>query len=354
MLADRLRLARASAGLPLRDLADRIGNLVSAQAIGKYERGEMMPGSKVVIALARALGVSEDYLLSSGDVELTDVEFRKHRLVREKEQAQLTAKVLTAVERYLEIEDILAANSFDWDQPRGFPFPVQSAADAENAASRLRALWDLGSDPIPALAEFLEERGIKVILVELAETISGMMCLIRRRQGADVPVIVVNERHAGERQRFTLAHELGHLLLEVAHETDHEKHCHRFAGAFLMPADLIWAQVGRRRSRFSLAELFQLKRLFGASIQAIVYRSKDLGILSEASSRELYRTISARGWRRQEPQPITPERPGRFRRLCFRALTEGVISEAKAAELLGMTVRQLDEELDRATEPVHA
>jgi len=314
----------------------------------------MIPGSRVLIALAQALGVSESYLLSSGQVELAGVEFRKHRLARKKDQAQLTANVLNAVERYLEIEDILAANSSQWDAPRGFPFPVRDAAVAENAALRLRTLWDLGSDPIPNLVEFLEQRGIKVILVELAETISGMVCVVRRLNGTEVPAIVVNSRQAGERQRFTSTRELGHLLLEIADEADHEKLCHRFAGAFLMPADVLRAEIGRQRSTLTLAELFQVKRLFGVSVQAIVYRLMDLGILNAAAGRGLFRTISARGWRKQEPQPIAPEVPTRFRRLCFRALAEGVISEAKAAELLGVTVRQLSEELDRVPEPVHA
>ncbi len=63
MFGERLKIARVRAGLSLRDLEERIGNLVSAQAIGKYERGEMMPGSRVLIALADVLGVSERYLV---------------------------------------------------------------------------------------------------------------------------------------------------------------------------------------------------------------------------------------------------------------------------------------------------
>ena len=69
MIGTRLKLARTSTGLSLRELAERMGNVVSAQAIGKYERNEDMPGSRPLMALARALGVSESYLLS--DEELT-------------------------------------------------------------------------------------------------------------------------------------------------------------------------------------------------------------------------------------------------------------------------------------------
>ena len=107
MIGRRLTLARTSAGLSLRALAEKIDNLVSAQAISKYERDEMMPGSKVLMALARALGTTETYLLSTGGFKLTSLEFRKKQISGSKEEATVEAMTLSAVERYLEIEDIL-------------------------------------------------------------------------------------------------------------------------------------------------------------------------------------------------------------------------------------------------------
>src|SRR5215207_2777612 len=225
MIGNRLRLARAAAGLSLRDLAERAGHVVTAQAIGKYERNEMMPGSTALMALAEALAVSEDYLLSSGSVELEGVEFRKE-ITSEREEASLEARLLTGIERYLQIEDILVDASVRWRLPQGFPYSVSSIPQAEDAAARLRTAWDLGSDPIPDLAELLEEQGVKVFALALTENISGVMCWVRRKEGEAVPVIVVNAEHDGERQRFTLCHELGHLLL-VADGVDAEKVCHR-------------------------------------------------------------------------------------------------------------------------------
>ena len=105
------KLARSAAGLSLRELEDQLGGLVTAQAIGKYERDEMMPGSEVLIALGRALSVSEDYLLRHDDVELVSVEFRKQRLEKAKDRARVRAQILSAVERYLEVEDLLALSS---------------------------------------------------------------------------------------------------------------------------------------------------------------------------------------------------------------------------------------------------
>lgn len=349
MIGGRLKLARASRGLSLRGLAEKLNDLVSAQALGKYERDEMMPSSEVLISLAEALDVSENYLLSTGEVELVDVEFRKLKMTGTKEEASLKAQVLSAVERYLEIEDIVAADSTEWKPPTGFPCSVPTMEQAELAADRLRGVWSLGTDPIPGLAEFLEEMGIKVLSLDLPEGVSGMMAKVHRANGRDVPVIVVNKSHPGERQRFTLAHELGHLILAVGDGIDVEKVCHRFAGAFLIPRVLLEAEVGRQRQRVSWAELFRLKSLFGASVQAIVYRLKDLGIIAEAVFSQMFRFMSRQGWRgaRGEPSPVAKEETHRFERLCFRALVEELISESKAAELLSVTVRELNAMLDQ-------
>jgi Zn-dependent peptidase ImmA (M78 family) len=154
------------------------------------------------------------------------------------------------------------------------------------------------------------------------------------------PVIVVNGEEPGERQRFTLAHELAHLLLSLRRDEGHEALCHRFAGAFLVPADALFDALGRARRVLSMGELFSLKSLFGVSAQAIARRAKDLGIVSDAVYEALCRQFSARGWRRREPNPLPAERPERFQRLCFHAVSEGIVSESRGAELLGVPIRE--------------
>lgn len=349
MIGKRLQLARRAAGLSLRDLEAKVDKLVSAQAISKYERDEMMPGSEVLTALARALGVSESYLLGQSDLTLESVEFRKNKITSRKDEASIEASVLSAVERYLEIEDFIGASSVAWFRPQGVPFRVMESADAEAAAMRLRSAWNLGFDPIPNLVEFLEEQGIKVIPLPLGERVSGLMCVARRHKGEDVPVIIVNQDDTGERQRFTLAHELAHHVLEAPAGAKGEKLAHWFAGAFLMPAEMLWREVGKHRDSLSIGELLELKALFKTSIQAITYRLKDLEIIVDPLFKRLFDEFARRGWRKppySEPGPIAPEKPERFTRFCYRAVSEGVISEAKAAELLGITVRELGRRLE--------
>lgn len=350
MIGQRLKLARAASGLSLRRLSDEIDNRVTAQAIGKYERDESVPSSPVLIALANGLNVTIEYLMADSDLALEGLEFRKHALTHKREEAQVEAKVLDRLDRYLTVEALLGLPSVDWDKPRESPYPVVSEmAEADRAARNLREHWGLGLDPIPNMMELLEERGIKVLSIPLTD-IDGMTAMVRRKEAVFAPVIVVNADHWGERQRFTAAHEIGHLMLDVNRNLDAEKAAHRFAGAFLMPAESIWSEIGKHRKSISLGELLDLKSLFGASVQAIVYRCKDLGIINNSTYKALFREINERGWRKppyREPLAMEGEKPSRFERLCFRAASENAISEAKAAELLGLPVRELIKKMDQ-------
>ena len=348
MIGQRLKLARSAAGLSLRDLEVKIGNRVTAQAIGKYERNESMPGSGVLIALADALDVSVDYLVGDQEMVLEAVEFRKKTITSRREEAQVEAKVLHLLEQYLMIEELLHLPSVEWHSPREAPYPVRAVSEADRAARSLRDHWGLGNDPIPNLVELLEEQGIKVLSVDLT-SIDGLTARVRRAGKGPVPVIVVNGKEWRDRQRFTLAHELGHMVMDVAAKLDEEKAAHRFAGAFLMPADALWAEIGKHRTSIGWSELFALKQLFGTSVQAITYRCKDLGIFSATLFRRLFNDFNRLGWRSppyKEPYAKKGEKPKRCERLTFRALAEGAISEAKAAELLNISVQDLNRRME--------
>lgn len=351
MIGRKLKIARAAAGLSLRGLADQIAGLVSPQAIGKYERDEDMPSSRVLIALAGALSVTEDYLLGEDELVLEGVDFRKKAGASTREEATIEARTIHMLERYLAIEDLLHLRSVDWEQPRSAPHPVADLRDAEDAARSVRDDWGLGNDPIPQLSELLEERGVKVLSLDLND-IDGLAAKVRRKDRDAARVIVIRRSTWSERKRFTLAHELGHMVLKVGHGLDEEKAAHRFAGAFLVPADVLRAEVGASRSSISIGELVALKERFGVSLQALTYRCKDLGIINSAAFSRLFREFADRGWRAapfEEPATMKPEmeEPRRFERLCYRALSERLIGEARAAELLGISMRQLDARLDQ-------
>ena len=352
----RLKLARTAAALSLRDLAAAIDHLVTPQAIGKYERNETMPGSGVLIALADALHTSVDYLLGDPELVLEDLEFRKNAFTTRRGEAQVEATVLAHLERYLVIEDILQLPSAQWDEPRDAPYPVlRDPIEADRAADALRHHWGLGHEPVPNLVELVEERGVKVFAFPLG-SVGGLAGRAGRPGLPPVPFVVVNAEDWGERQRFTISQELGHIVLAVSPKLNTERVAHRFAGAFLMPAEALWLEVGKHRSAIALGELLALKSVFGVSIQALTHRCRDLGIINVTTYRALFNEFDRLGWRsppHKEYGAMSGEKPNRFRRLCLRALAEGAISESKAAELLDIPIVEVDEYM-RGTLPAPA
>ena len=345
---ERLRLARLRAGLSLAGLAEKLTPKVSAQAINKYELGEMMPSSGVLVSLAQTLGVSLDFLMSNQVVALDGVEFRKRAKTSEKERALVEAEVIDHVERYLAIEDILALP----EQPSALddfkPEHIVDLAAAETKATQLRDAWNLGGDPIPSMTALLEERNVRVLEIGGHDGFFGLTCHVKRPQGKSDIRVVVRRNVNVERNRFTLAHELGHALIADCEEAKEEKAMDRFAGSFLMPAEHLKNEIGTDRKALAYEELLRLKHMYGVSIMALIYRLKCLEIISEATLKNIFRT-PARAWLKQEPDALQPngeiaslEKPKRFDSHVYRALVEGYIPSAKAATLLRRSVADVE------------
>lgn len=349
MFKEKLKAARLKTGLSLRGLATKAGNKISAQAIGKYERGEMNPSQEILELLAATLGLQPTALTSKNSIQLGDVEYRENKLIRSKSDERIVSSTIHHhLLRYLKIEELVQVTVREWDKPRGYPFQVRDFHEAEWAAHKVRDDWSLGNDSSLNLCEFLEERGFKVILVDLPPSIAGVTCFVENDLTGNSPVIVTSKGITGERQRFTIAHELGHLLLEFKNsDINFERACDKFASAFLMPERVMRDALGNARRTISIGELVALKQLLGVSVQALTYRAKDLGIITDHTYKSLYREFSKRGWLKppfQEPYSIQLEEPKRFKRLCLRAIAEEIINESMAAELLEITVDDIRRE----------
>lgn len=341
MFGDRLKLARKKGGYSLRGLSDALDNRVTAQALGKYERGEMTPSSGILIRLTRTLGVSLHYLLSEQVQHLDHVEFRKSSGTRVRERARVSAEVIDHLQRYLAIEEILDTKSEAWRSPQFGNRFIGHEDEGEVMAEDIRKEWRLGVDPIPNMTSLLENRGIKVLIIDLPERVSGLTCLVRRlRYKKKIPAIVVNRKCTLERRRFTMAHELAHRLIDSHSPANHEKSSNVFAGAFLVPKEHLIPETGKIRNAVGFQELIHLKRMYRVSAATLLVRLRQTGVIDSSKLSYAFQTF-ARGWRSREPEPIEAdgaeglhETPGRFERLCYRALAEGLVSPGKAAELL--------------------
>lgn len=354
MIGSRIKLARKKAGFSLRGLAEALNGKVSAQAIGKYERGEMVPSSGVLLELSKVLDVPMAYLTAPEGVELAAVDFRKKANTTAKDRSRVETEVIEWVERYLQIERLLELDSAQWENPVPTPAKLRSIEDAEELAENIRDAWHLGRDPIPNMTELLEEKGLKVLVTSLPESVSGLTCLVRQpKDHSEIPVIVVNKLFPLERRRLTLTHELAHRVIDPIHlsEQEEEKFATRVAGALLIPREHLKREAGQRRNALGYKELIDLKRLYRVSGAALLVRLRDVGIITESTLTYAFQSVG-RNWRTQEEMPLevdsergTKEVPYRFERLCYRALAEGLISIPKATELLRKSVSEVERDL---------
>lgn len=336
-VGERVRQGRRMAGLNQRQLADMAG--VSAQAISKYERNLDVPGSNVLLRLARAMGVSVEFFLRQQSLTKVEPKFRKRQTLSIKKERTLLSQVSDWLERYLEIDAILSSEGvgLQFVYPDGFPREIASFKDAETAAEDLRRAWDLGIGPVENLTDLLESKGFKIGVMDADTKFDA--CTFQAENDLAVTAIVTRSNMPGDRQRFSMAHELGHLMLRLK-GLDEEKAANRFASAFLVPDAAARFELRGRRTDLSLYELHLLKHKYGMSMMAWIYRAQDLGIISEAKARDLFKIFSSKGWRKQEPGDSIPaEIPSRFERLVMGAMADNIISESRAGELLGMPVR---------------
>ncbi len=320
-------------GLSMDEVVKRMSGVVSKQSISKYERGLMMPSSEVLIALSNCFGLPIDYFFRDS-INIGKVSFRKDIRLPSRSCERLIATANEMIERYLILEDLLAIDS-------GFINPLSDVAiesydDVEKATELLRKQWSLGTAPVFSVYEVLENAGVK--LLEVAINDSDRMGFSSFAEG-NIPVIVINSaaNHTIERKRFTALHELGHLLLNIPDTVDentNERLCHYFAGALLCPREVIYNQLGNKRTALTIEELSSLKSNYGISVSAIIFRVMHLGIITHDYFHYFYDNyiqpnLMEDGW---GGYPIQ-ERTDRFDRLLRRAVTEQVISMSRAAEL---------------------
>jgi len=331
-IGERLKMARRLADMSQARVAEQVG--LSKMAISKYENGQVLPNSDALIRLAHVYGQPAEFFLRGPVTATVTPVYRGRKSLRGKHEAAVVAQLQEWVERYLAAESLYPPDEWvAFAYPHGFPYPIATLAAVEEAADALRDAWGLGDAPIDNLTELLEDRGIKVGVVTGNDHFDA--CLFRLDD--DGPVMTVKAGIPGDRQRFSLAHELGHLMLAETEALDPEQAANRFAGAFLVPASAAVRELGRRRQSVSQHELHLLKHKYGLSMQAWVYRARDLGIVDAATAKQYFMWFRQNGTYRVEPGDALPEEtPQRLMRLVLRAVAEDVISRSRASELLGL------------------
>lgn len=332
-LGESIKLRRQILQMSLRDVGEKIG--VSHTTVDRYEKGKQVPDSQSLIKLSKVLQIPIASLLrpESQQIQLNHIAFRsKKMLVRD--EKKINAETKEWLERYLQIER-LTGRPRVFEMPEGFPRTISSFEEAESAARDLRVAWDLGTGPIENLIWLLEEKGMKIGIISGITKFDALFT-----EYAGNRVIVVKDNLPRARQRFSIAHELGHCLLSVEGDVKEENAMHRFAGAFLVPREKVFFELDEIRHKFSIKELLILKQKYGLSMGAWLHRAMDLGIISSENYLGILKFFVKKGWNTKEPDDDTApgETPAQMEAAVLRAHAEGIISTSKAAELLNQSI----------------
>jgi Zn-dependent peptidase ImmA (M78 family) len=307
---------------------------LTKQALSKYETGKSQPRPTMLVALARALGVKTAELIAEPEYTIECLQYRTRAPLHPRSEERVEATLRYNLERRLRLEDRLSVGRRPMlpDKPRS----VRTLSAAEDAAGSVRDKWSLGTGPIPNFTEVLERQSIHVFEVAGDDDLDGLAATARNADGSLRAVgIAENPDADGDRQRFNLAHELGHVVLKPAADLDDEAVASRFAGAFLVPATLIHDEMGNRRSELSWDELLLLKQSWGVSVQCILHRLRDLDVISQNQYEWWRGEIAALGYTKVEPVRLPREESTWERRNLARAQAEGLMTNEQAAAYLG-------------------
>jgi len=338
MFGERIKRARIAEGLSLRELSKKVD--LSATMLSKYERNLIAPSSDLLLKIADALNTPVEFFFRPHTVTFSNPKFRKRNGLGEKEFSQIKEKTLEQAERLFKLLTYFPKSPIaDFFCPSSLPDSIDSLVVVERTASLLRDSWALGQDEISSVIDTLESKGVFVFIIDFSHKFfDGLTALIN-----GFKTIIISADWPGDRQRFTLAHELGHIILDGRLKNiDEEKACNRFAGAFLVPKSAISENLGEKRNDISIQELTEMKEKFGASMASILFRLSETGILSEKTKKEKWLLFKQNGWDRKEPgQDIAAEKTMLLERLVLRATTEQFISIPKGAEFLNISSVEL-------------
>jgi len=176
----------------------------------------------------------------------------------------------------------------------------------EEVARLLRAAWQLPRGPILNLVDAVERAGGLVVLCDLR---APKIDAVSQRATGLPPILFLDRDKPTDRCRFTLAHEIGHMVMHTAPTPNAEREADRFASEFLMPEH----EVKRDLKGITIAKAANLKLKWRVAMQALIRRAKDVGAIGEAKYKSLCVRISQLGYRKNEPNPIKAETPKMLR-----------------------------------------
>lgn len=314
----RLKTARQYRGLTVEELAQKIN--VSKQTVSQYETGkiENVPFDKI-LSISNVLNFPYKYFAQENSFELqTGATYfrslmktsKKYRLAQEIKMEHIAA-IYSFLNEYVTFPEL------------NLPDLSEETLSPTEAAKALREYWELGDKPIENLMRTVEQNGI--IVTTFATDTDDIDAFSQYVDANDTDVYLIalsSNKESASRINFDIAHELGHILLHEWSEDEEvftreefkakEKEANEFAAAFLMPETSFTGDAILEPQNLDYYK--QIKRKWKVSIAAMLYRSCELGIITQGQYQYLMRTMQAKGWRKSEPLDniIKAEKPSLF------------------------------------------
>ena len=327
---DMLSIARNFRGLSQTELIAGMGQSITQASLSKIESGDLKPSDEVIQNLSNALHFPIRFFEHIEKLNALPISLHAYR-----KKSSTTAKALSRMnaEMMLKMGHVQTLELLTNVPKRKNSLPTFKIGidvnTPQEAAKKLRSLWVLGNEPLENLTATVEDAGVLVFLCDFKDNNVDGVSL--KMHGVS-PCVFLNANQPNDRIRFTLAHELGHLVLHrhIQRTTDRDRHklmekqAHHFAGAFLLPAETFASEV---RMPVTLDDLLLLKRRWGVSVAAITMRLHALGLLDEDGKLALFKRRSARWGGKSEPGDgdRKPEQPRLLRRTVDLLVDENVM-----------------------------
>lgn len=291
----RLTQARRLAGLTKKDVAEHLG--VTPAAVGQYETGVSRPRPDLLPQLAKVLKVPVEFFIAGRPSQRLDSSMAHFRSLRSTPKAQRERalafaeqvwELTYALERRVQLPPVDLPGFAGGEVHPGLALPSEPVA----AAQELRRQWGLGDGPVTHLVRRMEAHGIVVVLPAEADAAASTVDAFSSRSARPLVILTKNRANDVYRHRFTAAHELGHLVLhgDATGDSRQEREADAFAAEFLTPQASILPLLPRR---MDLGHLAGLRRTWGVSVHSLVYRCRELGVISDATASRTYQRLRA-------------------------------------------------------------
>jgi Zn-dependent peptidase ImmA (M78 family)/transcriptional regulator with XRE-family HTH domain len=300
---NRLKNARLYKGLTVEELAEKIE--VSKQTVSQYENNKIVPAFEKIFSLSRELGFPYEYFIQSDSFKVKSGSTYFRSLLKTSKKYRIEQSV--KMEHLAIIYSILKEY---------VEFPILNLPKTENcsspteAARTLRGFWGLGEEPISDMVRVLEENGIIVTMFRTSTDDIDAFSQLIEIGGQDVFLVALSKnKDNAVRTHFDVAHELGHIMLHEWSEDvesltreqfkEREKEANEFAAAFLLPETTFIRDISLYPN--NLDYYVQLKKKWKVSIAAMLYRSCDLGLITQNQYQYMIRIMQKKNWRKNEP-----------------------------------------------------